>query len=253
MILRILLIYLCFSISSMSLVFARTSPGPDGKSETKYYTSTNDEAIDSALLLPPPPDMDSLAFLNDLAKYQEGLILRNGERGKLAILDAIGPKLHESLSIPFGIDINEKDTPAIYDLIYSVAGDLGDMSTRTAKQKYFRMRPYVLYNTSTCFPEEEEILRNNGSYPSGHSARAWGLALILAEVNPDKKEAILKRGYDMGQSRVICGYHWQSDVDAGRLAGAAGVASLHANPKFLARLEKAKQEFQALKQEGKIK
>lgn len=253
MVLRILLCYICFGTFFINPVFARTSPGPDGSSEAKYYTSTNEEAIDSAFILPPPPAIDSLAFLNDQAKYQEGLGLRNGDRGKLAILDAIGPRLHESLSIPFGIEINEKDTPAIYDLIYSVAGDLGDMSTRTAKQKYFRTRPYVLYNAPTCFPDEEEILRNNGSYPSGHSARAWGLALILAEINPARQEAILQRGYDMGQSRVICGYHWQSDVDAGRLAGAAGVASLHANSKFIERLEKAKKEFQTLKQNGKTK
>ena len=40
---------------------------------------------------------------------------------------------------------------------------------------------------------------------------------------------ILQRGIAFGQSRVICGAHWQSDVDAGRLVGSAAVAKLHAN------------------------
>ena len=57
----------------------------------------------------------------------------------------------------------------------------------------------------------------------------------------------------MGQSRVICGYHFQSDVDAGRLVGSAVVARLHANNEFMAQLNKAKQEFASLLKSGKIK
>lgn len=161
-------------------------------------------------------------------------------------------KAAESLSPAFGIDINEKNTPEIYKLICHLQEELEDMATRAAKQKYFRIRPYVLYNAKTCYPDDEEHLRNNGSYPSGHSSRGWALALILAEINPAKKEAILQRGFDMGQSRVICGYHWQSDVDAGRLADSAAVANLHANPAFIKQLEKAKAEFAELKKAGKI-
>ena len=55
-----------------------------------------------------------------------------------------------------------------------------------------------------------------------------------------------------GQSRVICGYHWQSDVDAARLISAAVVARLHAEPAFQEQLAKAKKEFAKLKKEGKI-
>ena len=50
----------------------------------------------------------------------------------------------------------------------------------------------------------------------------------------------------MGQSRVICGYHWQSDVDAARVVASAVVATLHTKPAFLQQLEKAKQEFNKL-------
>ena len=69
------------------------------------------------------------------------------------------------------------------------------------------------------------------------------MALILAEINPQNREAIFKRGYEIGQSRVICGFHWQSDVDAGRMAAAATVAVLHGNEGFLKAMEKAKAEF----------
>ncbi|MBQ6305886.1 MAG: peptidase M15 [Bacteroidales bacterium] len=50
-----------------------------------------------------------------------------------------------------------------------------------------------------------------------------------------------------GESRVIVGAHWQSDVDASRLAAAIGLARLHTSPVFLAQLNKAQEEFKQLK------
>lgn len=60
---------------------------------------------------------------------------------------------------------------------------------------------------------------------------------------PEKKNAILQRGYAYGRSRSVCGYHWQSDVEAGIWVGAATVAALHANPDFHAQLEAARHEI----------
>ena len=48
------------------------------------------------------------------------------------------------------------------------------------------------------------------------------------------------------ESRVIVGAHWQSDIDAGRLAASAAVAKMHTSPEFLAQMEKAKKEFAML-------
>lgn len=75
----------------------------------------------------------------------------------------------------------------------------------------------------------------------------------MAEINVDRQNEILKRGYEMGQSRVICGYHFQSDVDAARLVSSAVVARLHANDAFMAQLKKAKDEFATLQKAGKVK
>lgn len=57
----------------------------------------------------------------------------------------------------------------------------------------------------------------------------------------------------MGQSRVICGYHFQSDVDAARLVASAVVARLRANENFMTQFGKAKQEFAKLVKNGKVK
>ena len=57
----------------------------------------------------------------------------------------------------------------------------------------------------------------------------------------------------MGQSRVICGYHWQSDVDAARIVASGVVARLHANAEFQKYLTAAKKEFAKLVKAGKVK
>lgn len=83
------------------------------------------------------------------------------------------------------------------------------------------------------------------SYPSGHSSIGWAWALALAEIVPERADAILARGYDFGASRAICRAHWKSDVEAGRLVGAATVSRLHADPVFLAQLGEARKEIAA--------
>ena len=49
-----------------------------------------------------------------------------------------------------------------------------------------------------------------------------------------------------GDSRVVCGFHYPSDVVAGRLAAAALLARLHADPAFLKDLAAARREITAL-------
>jgi acid phosphatase (class A) len=65
---------------------------------------------------------------------------------------------------------------------------------------------------------------------------------MFCEIFPAKTDAILQRGYAFGESRVICNVHWHSDVEMGRVMGAAAVAKLHANPVFQRDLEAVKKE-----------
>ena len=204
-----------------------------------------DQVPNSLELLPGPPDAASIAFLYDQARYNWGKSLRNTPRGEQAVQDARvdGQHLPDSFSEAFGININPQDTPEIYKLIVGMREDAGDLATRAAKDHYNRTRPYSFYGENTCNPEQQAELSTNGSYPSGHTSIGWATALVLAEINPQRQNEILKRGYELGESRVICGYHWQSDVDAARIVGSAVVATLHTNPAFQQQLQKAKDEF----------
>nr|QQZ50764.1 hypothetical protein JKL49_05215 [Phenylobacterium glaciei] len=50
-------------------------------------------------------------------------------------------------------------------------------------------------------------------------------------------------GKQVGDSRVICGVHFQSDIEAGRTLASAMVARLHGDPDFQRDLAAARQEL----------
>jgi acid phosphatase (class A) len=88
------------------------------------------------------------------------------------------------------------------------------------------------------------------SYPSGHASIGWAWALTLAQLDPERANAIFQRGLAFGQGRVVCGVHWKSDVDSGRIIGAATVARLQTDPVFLAQIEEARRELAAARAAG---
>jgi len=87
------------------------------------------------------------------------------------------------------------------------------------------------------------------SYPSGHSAYIWGVALILMEVMPDKAAEIMKAANQFAINRTIARYHWTSDTIMGRVIGSTFIPVLHAtsNLNLEKLLNKAKEEYEKLR------
>lgn len=234
---RVLLIILIFE---SSLFFARAQ-------EHTPYLSVG-EMADSFILLPPPPAPGSQAFRLDKAYYREGKKLRDTPRGLQAIRDADVSEANilTLFSEAFGCEINPSSMPELTELLLRAKETFGDYATRVAKTTHGRTRPFVYYNEPSAIPNDDEGLKQNGSYPSGHTAIFTGLGLILSEINPARQTEIMKRSYEGGFSRVIAGAHWFSDVEAARIIAAAAYARLHADPEFCSQLEKAKREFAGL-------
>ncbi len=226
----------------------------DHSTAPQYFFLEQSDVPSSVYLLPPPPEPGSAKFSVDEGRFNWGRYQRLRPRGKQAVADAdVTPKgVATAFSEAFGIEISEQNTPEIYKLMTNMNGDAGVLSGGEAKVYYQRMRPFVYFGIGTSVPEDEAALINNGSYPSGHTAIGWATALVLAEINVDRQNEILKRGYEIGESRVITGYHYQSDVDNGRIVASGVVARLHADEGFQKQLEKAKKEFAKLKKEGKV-
>jgi acid phosphatase (class A) len=210
-----------------------------------YFTA--DEMPNGVVFLPSPPDTTSILFISDYAQYMWGKTIRNTERGQEAI-DHVVTSVSEMAALfskPFGMTISRETTPAIYKMLLKAIPTLR-LSAVHPKETYMRKRPYVRMNETTPVPQEEEELRNSGSYPSGHAIRGWGMALLLAEINPAAQDALLKLGYEWGESRVILGYHWQTDINAAIALASASYARLHTSQEFLDDMAKAREEYARL-------
>ncbi|MBW2411550.1 MAG: phosphatase PAP2 family protein [Deltaproteobacteria bacterium] len=198
----------------------------------------------SSELLPPPPEKNSAAMALDKEMNKDIQKLRGTARWEMAIMDANlkFPEAAQTFSCALNAPITEKDTPHLYILLRRSMIDAG-LATFSAKNKYEKKRPFVVNKKLTCVPDQEDSLRESGSYPSGHSSIGWAWALILSELAPDRADAIFARGRAFGESRLVCNVHWHSDVVWGRFVGAATVARLHADPTFCADIEAAKAEL----------
>lgn len=210
------------------------------------------EYPDSVALLPPPPVPGTVAHLLDEEHNKEMLRLRGTARWDLAASDARTrfPQAASLFSCALGVPISEVDTPGLYKLLRRSVADVGAAVT-PPKTKYQRKRPFLVNKQPICTPRAAGATARDGSYPSGHTAAGWLWALILAEIAPDKTDALLARGWEFGQSRSVCNVHYQSDVTAGRIVGAALAARLHADEEFLADLDVAREELAAMRQKGK--
>jgi acid phosphatase (class A) len=205
------------------------------------------EALPNPLLiLPPPPEEDGpeWEFDQEMAEYY---MEADEDRKSQAVKDAIlrFPLALDAFNIILESVISETNTPALYRILWKTKSD-GAWATFSAKRFYRRARPFLLNKLPTLIPWEEDLLSQDGSYPSGHTAIGWIWALILTELFPRKAEEILERGRQFGISRNICNVHWYSDVVSGRLCGAAVVQKLYAHEGFLADLEEARKECQRI-------
>lgn len=239
------------AMSLCTLLFASVVQADGAKPARVDGYLTRDEVPSSLVQVPPPPAEGSPAMLLDEAIAQRSFALRGTPRWQLAIEDAdlSFPNAAGTFTCALGVGITQSDTPHLWQLLQRSARDLG-ATTRTAKEHYKRQRPFMVNGQPNCTPEYTKQLERDGSYPSGHTTTGWGWALILAELAPDRTDALMVRGRSVGESRNVCNVHWHSDVMQGRLIAAGTVARLHAKQEFRADLEAARSELAAARTKG---
>lgn len=234
-----------FALCCLLTTTAQTTKGKPSY-ETYFHTA---ELPDASVYLPAPPDTSSVAFVDDFMQWVWGKSVRNTLRGIQASDDSYygAGRLAQVFGDAIGIRISRKETPAMWRLIHRV-GETGNKATNLAKRKYMRRRPFMVMNERTWGKYDDEAdLRPNGSFPSGHTGFGWSAALAMAEVAPEAQDTLLRKGYEYGESRVIVGAHWQSDVDAGYMAASAAWARMHTSSEYINDLKEAKAEYRRIK------
>jgi len=216
---------------------------PDALAQPKAYLSV-DDLPDAVKFLEAPPEAGSPGFARDEAMHLWGKTFRSGPRGLRAVREGTTnvDSMAAMFSGAFGRPLSRETTPLTMTLLERSIRTFRSTATKP-KKAFHRTRPFVYYNEGTLIPEYEEEERTTGSYPSGHSVRGWGMAMVLAQLNPERQDTLLKAGYEWGESRVIAGYHWQSDVEASRLLSSACFVRMQACPEYIADFEAARREL----------
>ena len=181
---------------------------------------TEEELPDLVQCLPAPPDTIGEAFTHDIMRYMWGKTQRlDPERLAVAKRDAVWDldTLRAIYSVPFGMEISPEKTPEIYRAFVNGISTVEQIRFRP-KAHYFRMRPYARFKEASIFPQD----------------------------NPEAAEALFARAFVSGESRVIAGCHWQSDVDASATAACIGYARMQTSLGYRVQIALAREEFRRL-------
>jgi acid phosphatase (class A) len=194
------------------------------------------DAVDLAAILPPPPAQDGPVTKAEIADIHRAASTASPAEKEQATADA-----KEEVFLVADV-MGPNFTPDRLPLsarFFAAVGDTEGEFVGPAKKTFGRPRPPLADPTiATCEP-----LKPSGAYPSGHSTFGYLQAIVLAQMVPEKRAAIFQRAAAFGEHRVVCGVHYPSDVEAGKLSAFAISTALLKNGAFQAQFAPAKAEL----------
>ena len=192
--------------------------------------------FDAIALLPPPPALHSPEDQVDretaFRVYSERTAdeIATGKAEHKVTIFAFAPAIG-----PFFTAARFPRTDALFKEVDAEAKQVID----GAKGTWKRPRPFVADPARFTEPGDPE---KTPDYPSGHSTRGTVFSILLAEIFPNRREAILAKGRDIGWVRVEIGVHTPLAIYSGRVLGQALAEKFLRDPAFQADLAAAKAE-----------
>jgi acid phosphatase (class A) len=222
-------------------------PGMTAQQGPQYYLG-GPAVPDTVKILPPAPQPGDARYEADRKMFLGTRKLEGSPRWALATNDDNGGLYLKDLSCAVGVELGRQNAPRFLSLYARVARE-STRATNTPKDALKRLRPFLIDKGPTCIDQLGNI-KDSYDYPSGHVTFSWSEALILAELAPDRATDILVRARVFGESRLVCGVHNMSAVEAGRTNASALVAALHGSAEFRADLDAARAEIAAARKAG---
>ena len=219
---------------SSCLIGVPASPGQTAPA-TSLYLSV--EPVKYAALLPDPPTLGSDEQRAELAAVRMAEATRTAaevaqaqaddrEESMFAYASVIGPTLVAvKLPLTAALSAHLRHESAVVNPVL--------------KALFARPRPFV--TDPSLHPVCERTA--TASYPSGHSMVGYLEAFALAEIVPERKDAILARAWQFAAGRVVCGVHYPSDVEASRTVALALYGALTTSGRFQQEMAAARMEL----------
>jgi acid phosphatase (class A) len=205
-------------------------------------------APDTMKILPPAPLPGTVRYEADRKMFLGTRNLKDTPRWAMALNDDNTALLMKDLSCAVGVDLTTQNAPKFTAMVRRMGRDATN-ATNPPKDTYKRLRPFLIDQGPICIDPNGGIAKSF-DYPSGHNTYSWAVALVVAELVPDRATEILVRARAFGESRLICGVHNMSAVEAGRTNGSIVVAALHGSGEFRHDLDAARSEVAAARKAG---
>jgi acid phosphatase (class A) len=220
-----------------SLLAATPLRAADG--QLNYLTTGKPDAV---TLLAPPPLADSPEQAADLAEVRA--VCHDAPSNDVAV--AFSEKKFSIFNFTpvIGTFFQSNGLPKTTAFFERVQKDAAAV-TDNAKDYYKRPRPYVTDPNLASGKLEKSF-----SYPSGHSTESMVLALVLADLFPDKHDAIIAEARAIGWHRIEIARHYPTDIYAGRVFAQAIVRQMKENDAFQKDFAGVKAEVAAAQSAG---
>ncbi|MBE7730172.1 phosphatase PAP2 family protein [Komagataeibacter sp. FXV3] len=246
---------ICTMMTLMATVSVQASAHPHhhGTAAVHHHATQTADTVpagpplpDGQIFLPPPPGPDTAQRAADASIYAATRVLEGTPRWKLAQADNRDTPAHmvSAFSCAAGFTLPPDHLPELVGLVTRIEHRLTP-AVNAQKMLWNRPRPFTEAELSTCIPLRAS-LRQDPSYPSLHATLGWVTGLILSDILPDRTAWIMQRARVFGESRVVCGVQWQSDVTAAWLNGGVLYSAMEQDEGFRQEMDAARAEVVAL-------
>ena len=200
-------------------------------------TYVPDSAVDLARYLAPPPSIRSDANRQEISALLQLQATRTPAQVAYAKADQKISVFRFADSLDTAA-FKEADLP-VSARFFAKTLSTANRISESAKKTFARPRPFMA--DTAIHPALDKP--TNASYPSGHSLSGILIAILLADIVPEKKAKIFARGWAFAQNRALGGVHYPSDLEAGRIAAALIAERLYADPQFRKDLDSSRTEI----------
>ena len=222
------------AVLSIWVFIACLTPLPLGAAEPYYLPSEED---DFRAIVGDPPAKGSTE-----AKREIEIVLREQTRRTpedVARIKAEAGPMVIAFAEVLGPKLTAKNLPLTFALIRNAGKDIGER-IEDAKLVWKRSRPWE---------DDERVkpslaLPTGTSYPAALAVSARVYALLLGELVPEKRSALMARGWLIAWGRVMSGVHYPSDVAGAMKLGDYYAQQILASPAFRTDFAKAREECQ---------
>lgn len=199
-------------------------------------------------------NLDATVEINNAAtsvEQQRALYDDNHDR-LLSLSDGLGGTLGAS----FRAALDEGRLPKVEALLggYLARAGLLANSTLLEKNHWDNPRPFEVAPERIHYYFGDGVsggadpyrdVYGTASYPSGHTAQAYWMGLLLADMLPELAPQLLARASEVGNGRIVLGVHYPLDVMGGRIHGQAAAADRLNDPAFAELVDRAGAELRA--------